>query len=107
MVQWITVAIAILGFVYNGYKDISNGNIPSPLTTQNQTVMYWQVAFAPNTGKMYHLQKDGKWHDGPPQIREYPNQNQETLGVGNWTQRASGSPYEQSAKTIANTIRRY
>lgn len=110
MVQWVTIVLGILGLVYNGYKDYSNGQIKVPLTTQNQTVeskpiMYWQVAFDPNTGKMYHLHKDGKWYDQPPQVREYQNQNQEALGVGNWTQGASQYPYGQQAQTTSYPIR--
>ena len=88
--QWATIVLAVLGLVYNGYKDYSNGQIKVPLTNTNQSVesktqmpiMYWQVAFDPNTGKMYHLHKDGKWYDQPPQVREHSNQNQEALGTG-------------------------
>lgn len=110
MVQWVTIVLGILGLVYNGYKDYSNGQIKAPLTTQNQTVeskpiMYWQVAFDPNTGKMYHLHKDGKWYDQPPQIREYSNQNQEALGVGNWTQGTPQYPNGQQAQTTSHPIR--
>jgi len=114
MVQWITVAIAVLGFLYNGYKDLSNGNLPkAPLTTQSsgvqsgqqQSVMYWQVAFDPNTGKMYHLHKDGKWYDGPPQVREYSDQGQEAMGIGHWAQRASQYANGQSAQAASYPIR--
>ena len=110
MVQWVTILLGVLGLVYNGYKDYSSGQIKAPLTVQNQSVeskaqqpiMYWQVAFDPNTGKMYHLHKDGKWYDQPPQVREHQNQNQEALGTGNWTPRASGYGYGQQAQTSAN-----
>ena len=83
MVQWFTIGLAILGFVYNGYKDYSSGQIKMPLTTQNQTVEYtqplpivtWQVAFDPNTRKLYHLHPDGKWYEQVPQVygqTQYP-----------------------------------
>jgi hypothetical protein len=110
MVQWVTILLGVLGLVYNGYKDYSSGQIKAPLTVQNQSVeskvqqpiMYWQVAFDPNTGKMYHLHKDGKWYDQPPQVREHQNQNQEALGTGNWAPRASGYGYGQQTQASAN-----
>jgi len=108
MVQWVTIVLGVLGLIYNGYKDYSNGQIKSPLTIQNQTVeyqqqpiVYWQVAFDPNTGKMYHLHQDGKWYDSPPQVREYQNQNQEAMGTLNWSQGASRHGYGQQAQAIA------
>ena len=109
--QWATIVLAVLGLIYNGYKDYSNGQIKVPLTNTNQSVesktqmpiMYWQVAFDPNTGKMYHLHKDGKWYDQPPQVREHSNQNQEALGNLNWTPRASQYPNGQQAQAYAYT----
>ena len=107
--QWATIVLAVLGLIYNGYKDYSNGQIKVPLTNANQSVesktqmpiVYWQVAFDPNTGKMYHLHKDGKWYDSPPQVREYQNQNQEAMGTLNWSQGASRHGYGQQAQAIA------
>lgn len=112
MVQWVTIVLGVLGLIYNGYKDYSNGQIKSPLTIQNQTVeykqqpiVYWQVAFDPNTGKMYHLHQDGKWYDGPPQVREYQNQNQEALGTGYGAQGTPRYGYGQSPQAYANPQR--
>lgn len=109
MVQWVTIVLGVLGLIYNGYKDYSNGQIKSPLTIQNQTVeykqqpiVYWQVAFDPNTGKLYHLGKDGKWYDQPPQVREYQDQNQEALGTGYGTQGTPRHNYGQQAQASAN-----
>ena len=108
--QWATIILAILGLIYNGYKDVSNGQVKLPLTTVGNSVeskpqmpiVYWQVAFDPNTGKMYHLHTDGKWYDKPPQVREYQNQGQEALGTGNRTPGASGYNYGQSAQASTN-----
>ena len=107
--QWATIVLAVLGLIYNGYKDYSNGQIKVPLTNANQSVesktqmpiVYWQVAFDPNTGTLYHLHRDGKWYDQPPQIREYTNQNQEALGTSNGSQGASQYPYGQSPQAYA------
>jgi len=104
--QWATIVLAILGLIYNGYKDVSNGQVKLPLTTTQNSVesrtqmpiVYWQVAFDPNTGKMYHLHKDGKWYDQPPQVREYQNQGQEALGTGYRPQGAQGYGYGQSTQ---------
>lgn len=111
MIQWITILIAMMGLVYNGYKDYTNGQIKLPLTQQKNSVqykkpiMYWQVAFDPNTGKLYHLHQDGIWYDQPPQIREHSDQNQKALGVANGTQGTQGYHYGYQAQTPAYTQR--
>ena len=107
--QWAALVLGILGLIYNGYKDVSNGQVKLPLTTMQNSVesksqlpiVYWQVAFDPNTGKMYHLHTDGKWYDKPPQVREYSNQGQEALGTGNRSQGASQYSYGQQAQAAA------
>jgi hypothetical protein len=111
MIQWVTIVIGVIGLIYNGYKDYSTGQIKSPLTIQQQQVeskprmpiMYWQVAFDPNTGKLYHLNRDGKWYDGPPQVREYQNQSQEALGTVNGSPGTQGYAYGQSPQAYAYT----
>jgi hypothetical protein len=91
MIQWVGLALALISFAYNGLKDYQNGVIKvTPLTNQNQTVestqrlpiMTWQVAFDPNSGKLYHLHPDGKWYEQVPQIRY--DQGQHSPPVGNW-----------------------
>ena len=107
MIQWVTIVLGLLSFVYTGYKDYSNGQLKTPLTnTVNGVeskvqlpVIYWQVAFDPNTGKIYHLHKDGKWYDQPPQISEYTNQSQKALGVSNGSQGTQAYYYGQQTQT--------
>lgn len=90
MIQWVGLALALISFAYNGFKDYQNGVIKvAPLTNQNQTVestqrlpiMTWQVAFDPNSGKLYHLHPDGKWYEQVPQVY---GQTQYSSPVGNW-----------------------
>ena len=108
--QWATIVLAILGLIYNGYKDVSNGQVKLPLTTTQNSVesksqlpiVYWQVAFDPNTGKMYHLHTDGTWYDKPPQIRKPENQNKKALGTVNGSQGGSfGHNYGQPTQATA------
>lgn len=91
MIQWVGLALALISFAYNGLKDYQNGVIKvAPLTNQNQTVestqrlpiVTWQVAFDPNSGKLYHLHPDGKWYEQVPQIRA--DQTKPSPPVGNW-----------------------
>lgn len=81
MIQWITFAFTLLGLAYNGYRQsqlpVQNvqGIVQNSPMVQNapvynpMPVMYWQVAFDPNTGKLYHLHSDGRWYDQPPMIQ--------------------------------------
>lgn len=97
MIQWVGLALALISFAYNGLKDYQNGVIKvAPLTNQNQTVestqrlpiMTWQVAFDPNTGKLYHLHPDGKWYEQVPQIRTNQTQYPAGMGTGQGSQSA-------------------
>ena len=90
MIQWVTFAFAVIGFVYNGYKQsqifppqnvqgvIQNSPVVHPAPSA-MPVMYWQVAFDPNNGRFYHLHSDGKWYDQPPQLQVQQVQNTQTI----------------------------
>ena len=113
MIQWIGVVIAILGLAYNGVKDYQKGDIKLPRLPQNTVltkpvypVQYCLMAYDPNLNKVFYLHDNGQWYDFPPQIRQYPDQGQEALGIANGTQRASGYNYGQQAQTPAYSIRR-
>ena len=87
MVQWIGIGLTIVGMVYNGWRQYQQ--MPPPpqvivqeLYAQSQPIMTWQVAFDPNSGKLYHLHSDGKWYEQVPQIRA--DQTQPSPPVGNW-----------------------
>lgn len=113
MIQWVGLGLAIIGFLYNGFKDYQNGVIKvAPLTTQNQTVeypkqepiRYYQAAFNPNTGKIYFLYPDGQWYEQIPQIRTDQTQYPANMAVGQGTQQPSVGQRnpQQYAQTTAN-----
>jgi hypothetical protein len=95
MIQWVGLALALISFAYNGFKDYQNGAIKAaPLTNQTQVVQqqqpirYYQAAFDPNTGKIYFLYTDGKWYEQVPQIRTNQTQYQADMAVGQGSQSA-------------------
>lgn len=77
MIQWVGLGLAIIGFLYNGFKDYQNGVIKvAPLTNQNQIVestkqqpiRYYQAVYDSATGKFHVLGTDGKWYEQVPQV---------------------------------------
>ena len=111
MIQWLGVLFTLFGLVYTGVKDYQKGDIKLPkiqqgLTTVKYPIQYCLMAYDPNLKKVFYLHENGQWHDFPPQIREYQNQNQETMGNPNGAYRGQvGYVYGQSPATIANTQR--
>lgn len=80
MIQWIGVAIAVIGLIYGGIKDIQSGTIKIPnYTTNTQTtqepaqkiiypIQYCLMAYDPNTDKVWYQHEDGSWKEtAPPQ----------------------------------------
>jgi hypothetical protein len=93
MVQWIPIVLALLGFVYNGYKDYSTGQL-QPLTKQepvvktNYPIQYCLMAYDPNSDKVYYQHENGTWYDYAPRQRRYEatpqrGQGQESYALGN------------------------
>jgi hypothetical protein len=112
VIQWIGVAIALLGFVWNGVKDYQKGEIQIPSLPQKEVltkpvypVQYCVMAYDPNVDKVFYQHENGQWYDYAPQIRKYTNQGQEALGAANGTQRTSGNSYGQSTQTPAYATR--
>jgi hypothetical protein len=108
MIQWIGIVFALFGLVYNGIKDYQNGEIKlpeinKPLTPTKYPVQYCVMAYDPNLQKVFYLHDNGTWYDFPPKIREYPDQNQEALGIVNGTPRTPGYRYGQSAQASTYT----
>ena len=58
----------------------------------------YQVAYDPNTGKMWYYYGDGFWYDRPPEIRP-KKQSQKVSTGGNQQRQISGSPSQASAFT--------
>jgi hypothetical protein len=87
MLQWIGVAIAVIGLIYGGVKDIQNGNLKIPYyTTNNQTMQakpqtqrfayqYCLMCYDPNIEKVFYQHADGSWRDYPPQQQKIPIYN--------------------------------
>ena len=119
MIQWIGVAVALLGFLWNGVKDYQKGEIKFPempkkevLTKPVYPVQYCLMAYDPNTDKVYYKHENGIWYDYAPQQRRYAStpqrgQGQESYAVGNasGTSGASGYGVRQSTQATAYTPR--
>ena len=113
MIQWIGILIGVLGLAYTGFKDYQKGDIKLPTLPQKSVltkpvypIQYCLMAHDPNLKKVFYLHENGQWHDFPPQIREYPDQGQEALGVANGPQGASRHGYGQQAQAAPYPIRR-
>lgn len=113
MIQWIGVAIALVGFLWNGVKDYQKGEIKLPALPQKKEltkvvypIQYCLMAYDPNLDKVFYLHENGQWYEFPPTQRKYQNQGQEALGVANGTQgRSSQYHYGQSTQASAYTKR--
>jgi hypothetical protein len=111
MVQWIGVALTIIGMVYNGFQQRQNIaavqpqlTVQQPVVQSTQPVRYYQAAFDPNSGKIYFLYPDGKWYEQIPQIRTDQTQYPPNLAVGQGAQQPSVGQRnpQQYAQTTAN-----
>lgn len=78
MIQWVGIALAVLGLAYNGIKDYQKGDIKLPklpqkpvLTKPVYPVQYCLMAYDPNVDKVFYLHDNGQWHDYAPQQRKY------------------------------------
>ena len=116
MIQWIGIAITLLGLVYTGVKDYQKGdikipNIQKPLTTVKYPIQYCLMAYDPNLDKVFYLHENGTWHDYAPEQRRYSpspevrqqnqTQGQTTLGNSYGPQRTPRYAYGQSAQATA------
>jgi hypothetical protein len=98
MIQWIGVAITLLGLVYTGVKDYQKGEIKIPniqkhLTPVKYPIQYCLMAYDPNLDKVFYLHENGIWHDYAPEQRRYsttPQVRQQNQTQG---QEALGNPY--------------
>lgn len=122
MIQWIGVAIALVGFIWNGVKDYQKGEIKLPKLPQQKQltkvvypVQYCLMAYDPNLDKVFYRHEDGLWYENAPPQRRYssttqPQQNQDqsqaTVGSQHGPQRTSGYSYGQSAQASSYPIRR-
>ncbi len=110
MIQWVGLALALISFAYNGFKDYQNGAIKvAPLTNQTQVVQqqqpirYYQAAFDPNTGKIYFLYPDGKWYEQIPQIRTDQTQYPATVGTPQGSQQSPLGQWNPQQPSQAST----
>jgi hypothetical protein len=113
MIQWIGVAIALVGFIWNGVKDYQKGEIKLPKLPQQKQltkvvypVQYCLMAYDPNLDKVFYRHENGIWSEFPPAQRKYQNQGQESLATVNGTQTGSHQySYGQQAQASTNTKR--
>lgn len=65
MIQWIGVAITILGLVLNKPHQVKQ--VPAQSQAQGSTqYLNINIAFDHATGKYYFQHLDGRWYDYPP-----------------------------------------
>lgn len=73
--QWIGIALAVVGLIYGGIKDYQNGAIKIPQFTHTENVaqkpilypmQYCTMAYDPNTDRVWYQHEDGVWKDTPP-----------------------------------------
>ena len=111
MIQWIGVALTIIGMVYNGFQQKQNVaavqpqlTVRQPMVQSTQSIVYYQAAFDPNSGKIYFLYADGKWYEQIPQIRTDQTQYPANMAVGQGTQQPSVGQRntQQSAQASTN-----
>jgi len=80
--QWVGVIVAILGFLWTGMKDYSNGNIKLPnMAIQSNAfiqkqehrypIQYCLMAYDPNIDKVWYRHEDGSWKEYAPEQRKY------------------------------------
>jgi hypothetical protein len=121
MIQWIGVAIALVGFLWNSVKDYQKGEIKLPvlqekqeLTKTNHPIQYCLMAYDPNIDRIFYLHENGQWYDYPPeqrryasspQIRQGQNQGQAPVGTGYGSQGTQRYAYGQSPQTPAYSSR--
>jgi hypothetical protein len=121
MIQWIGVAIAVLGFLWNGVKDYQKGDIKLPTIPHREVVkktqypiQYCLMAYDPNLDKVFYLHENGQWYDyapqqrryeTTPQVRQYQNQGQAPVGGSDGTPRTQRYAYGQSTQATAYTQR--
>ena len=113
MIQWIGVAIALVGFIWNGVKDYQKGEIKIPALPQQKQltkvvypIQYCLMAYDPNLDKVFYRHEDGIWYEFPPTQRKYQNQGQEALGVAHRTQgRSTQHSYGQQTQASTYTKR--
>lgn len=96
----VQLAIGLLGLVVLVWSEAKHyvESHPDILSTweltetkRMQPVQFYmyQVAYDPNTNKLWYLYNDGFWYDKPPQIRKREDKNKEVLGN---VHRSSGTP---------------
>ena len=119
MTQWIGAIMAVLGFLYTGYKDYQHGEIKLPaidnkqhLTKPVYPIQYCLMAYDPNIDKVFYQHENGQWYDYAPEQRRYAatpqnqNQSKEAVGIAYGPQGGSrGYIFGQQAQTTANTQR--
>ena len=100
VLQWVGVAVAVLGFLWNGVKDYQKGEIKLPTLPQKQVltkteypIQYCLMAYNPNVNKVYYQHEDGLWYEYAPPLRTYQDKRQKEVATANGTQTGSNQDY--------------
>lgn len=112
VIQFLAALLGAFILIWGEYKNYVDKH-PEIISTEDltkhklQPILYYnyQVAYDPNSNKIWYYYSDGNWYDKPPQIRKYQDQSQKALGTSNGTQGTQGYGYGSPTQASTYTQR--
>lgn len=66
MLQWIGIALTIVGLAMNGFKQLHNAPVRNQQQVQRFQYTTINIAYDHATGKHFFQHPDGQWYAFPP-----------------------------------------